>query len=634
MSVRKKSAKLGLASVAVFGLALSVWAPANADTKPGTTGVPGSYTLGTTVIGVGSDTIQWVDDQLSKDYDNSTPAPSVAWADFDACLGNTSSNAPGLGDNPDGSGFPCGADHTGTQAGVKRDESVVDPAASGGALPSGSGDGRTLLRTPTDKLFADVAYGRSSGPINTTDLSAGEIALPFAVDKIVVATQPGGPAPASLTGPQILKIYNGTYTNWKQLGGKNAPIHPYMPKAGSSTLNAFESFLAALDGQNEAPGADNDPASHAAASQTWQGPGNKITAGNWNTGAANVEEHDPSVIIADKDAVEPFSYARAQLANGTKQNVRIEGGWSEDRELYHVVRGAAISGAATTPFLYGSDGGVLENLFSNTGWVCTNATAQKDIANAGFWPLNQGSATGNCGVKNTNTEDTINAFASNGVDEGNATQTSAFYSGGAVHVTVDAVKKAGQSGSPATPTGTVQVVVAPPATPGNAKPASFHSTAKLGANGTATIKLPSKLSGKQAVEVAYLPAHFGANGTAGHEAYGSSYDSFNAKIKSSKVGTSVKATAKPKSIANAKAKAKVTVTVKASSGSAKPGGKVTLMLGKKKVGSGTLKKGKVTITVKGSMLKKGKNKITVDYAPKGSFKAPGKAPKVTITRKK
>ena len=63
------------------------WLPANADTVPGQDNVPGTYTLGTTVIGVGSDTIQWVDDKLSADYDATTPA--VTWANFDACVGNT-----------------------------------------------------------------------------------------------------------------------------------------------------------------------------------------------------------------------------------------------------------------------------------------------------------------------------------------------------------------------------------------------------------------------------------------------------------------------------------------------------------------------------------------------------------------
>jgi ABC-type phosphate transport system substrate-binding protein len=639
MSARKISARLGMAAVAVTGLVLTALAPANADTVPGTNGVAGTYTLGTTVIGVGSDTLQWVDDKLSADYDATTPAPTVAWANFDACQGNTTAGAPGLGDNPDGSGFPCGADHTGTKAGVKRDEGVVDATAAGGALPSGSGDGRTLLRTPTDKLFNDVAYGRSSGPINTTDLAAGEIALPFAVDKIVVATHPGGPAPASLTGQQILKIYNGTYTNWKQVGGQNATIHPYLPKAGSSTLNAFESFLAALDGVNEAPGTDNDPTSHSAASQIWQGQAGAptITDGNWNTGsptanpptAANVEEHDPSVVIKDANALEPFSYGRAQLANGASKTVRIEGGWSEDRELYHVVRGQNIAGAATTPFVYGSDGGVLENLFSNTGWVCTNATAKADVAGAGFWPLQTSptGATGHCGVKNANTEDTINPFASNGVDEGAATTTSAFLSKGTVHISVSA-------GS-ATPTGSVQVVVADPSTPSGSPAASYHASVALGADGTATVKLPGTVSGTQTFDVAYLPTGFGANASAGgHTALGSSYTEFNAKVATAKVATTVKATAKPASLANAAASAKVTVTVKPDSGSAKATGTVDLMLGSKKIGTGTLASGKVTIKVKGSSLKKGSNKIVVVYAPKGSFTAPKHAPSITITRKK
>jgi len=629
MSVRKFSARLGLAVVATSGLALTALAPAHADTVPGQDSVPGTYTLGTTVIGVGSDTIQWVDDALSADFNtfNSTQAsPGPYWADFDACLGNTSVGAPGLGANPDGSGFPCGADHTGTKAGVKRDEGVVDAAAAGGALPSGSGDGRTLLRTPADKLFNDVAYGRSSGPINTTDLAAGEIALPFAVDKIVVATHPGGPAPASLTGQQVLKIYNGTYTNWNQVGGSNAPIHPYMPKAGSSTLNAFMSFLAALDGVNEAPGTDNDPTSHSAASQTWQGPGNTITNANWNTGAANVEEHDPSVMIADDNGIEPFSYGRAQLANGVSQTVRIEGGWSADRELYHVVRGADISGAVTTPFKYGSDGNVLENLFSNTGWVCTNATAQQDIADAGFWPLHTGTTTGSCGVKNSNTEDTINPSASNGVGEGAATSTSAFFHSGAVHVTV--------SSNSGTPTGKVQIVAATPSTPTGSPKASFHQTVAL-SGGSAVVTLPSTVSGTKTFSVAYLPTHFGANSAdGGHSALGSSYTEFNAKVSSAKTGTSVKAKAKPASLANSKGTSKVTVTVKATSGSAKPTGKIALMLGKKQVGTGTLKKGTVTIKVKGTSLSKGKNKLTVKYTPSGHFKAPKASASVTITRKK
>jgi ABC-type phosphate transport system substrate-binding protein len=642
MSVRKTSARLGLATAAVAGLVLTVLAPANADTVPGQGGVPGTYTLGTTVIGVGSDTIQWVDDKLSADYDATNP--TVNWANFDACLGNTTAGAPGLGDNPDGSGFPCGADHSGTQAGVKRDESVVDPAAPGTHnLPSGSGDGRNLLQTPSDALFNDVAYGRSSGPLNAADINAGLQALPFAVDKIVVATHPGGPAPASLTGEQVLKIFNGTYTNWNQVGGKNAQIHAYIPKSGSSTRNAFLAFLAGLDGKSEPPGTDSDPDSHSAAHDKWQGPGVTITDANWKTGLANVEEHDPSVLIADPKAIEPFSYGRAQLANGGSQTVRIEGGWSADRELYHVVRGKKIANAAFTPFIYGDSnpaapangagqpltdaGGFLEAIFSNNGWVCKDPTALSDIANAGFWPLPSGDKTGNCGVANNTQNDTILPGTSAGVNEGAATQTNAFFFGGAVHVSV--------TSNSATPTGSVQVVVANPSTPTGSPAASFHKTVALDADGKATVTLPTTVSGTKRFDVAYLPTDFGANSSAGgHEALGSSYSEFTDKVPASKIATTVKATPKPATLLNAKANSKVTVTVKQASGSAKPTGTVNIMKGRKKVGTGTLKGGVVTITVKGSSLTVGKNTLAVKYVPTGNFSAPKTAPTITITRKK
>jgi hypothetical protein len=182
-----------------------------------------------------------------------------------------------------------------------------------------------------------------------------------------------------------------------------------------------------------------------------------------------------------------------------------------------VVRGKAITGAATTPFLYGSDSNVLEGIFSNTGWLCTNATAQADIATLNEWPL----TSKLCGVANNNTVDTINPFASNGTGEGVATTTSALFSGGAVQVTV-----AGSDGS--TPTGSVQVVVAPPAVAGGAATAAtFTATAPL-TNGAASVTVPATVTGNQVVDVSFLPTNFGALSAAGgHSAAGSSYAEFN-----------------------------------------------------------------------------------------------------------
>lgn len=544
MSVRKNSALAGLAMVAVAGLAFTGMAPANAaDTTPS-----GGVTLGQTLVGVGSDTTQWVMDQLTKDYNtynSSLATPGAGMANFDACVGNTTANAPGLGDNPDGSGFPCGADSSGTKPGVKRNESVIDSSVGSAGdqkLPSGSGDGRTLLRTPSDPLFNDIAFGRSSGPINAAD-SAVEAALPFAVDKIVVATNPAGPAPASLTGQQVLRIFNGTYTNWDQVGGKNAPIHVYIPKSGSSTRNAFLGFLAALDGVTEAPGVDNDPSSHSGAYATWQGPTatyDPTDTSVWKTGTTNVEEHDPSVIIADKDAIEPFSYGRAQMANKNAQTVRIEGGWSADRELYNVVRTQPINGANApssynqsggTPFLWGKDSNALENVFGPNGWICQNDTAATDINNAGFWPLAKGSVTNDCGVANTNTLDTINSAASNGQGEGAATSTSAYVADNAVNVSV--------TSNGATPTGSVQVTISDPAVAGQANiPAVLLTKTVDLTDGAATVAIPENVSGSKIVDVAYLPTNFGANAAdGGHTALGSSYFEQSFKIPSQAAAT-------------------------------------------------------------------------------------------------
>ncbi|PUA81933.1 Ig-like domain repeat protein [Nocardioides currus] len=67
------------------------------------------------------------------------------------------------------------------------------------------------------------------------------------------------------------------------------------------------------------------------------------------------------------------------------------------------------------------------------------------------------------------------------------------------------------------------------------------------------------------------------------------------------------------------------VKVKVTADNEDPTGKVVAMIGKKKVGKGTLAdNGKVTITVKAKKLKAGKNKIKLAYAGDG-FTAAGKA---------
>ena len=48
---------------------------------------------------------------------------------------------------------------------------------------------------------------------------------------------------SELSCAQIRGIYDGTYTNWKELGGKNLPINPLQRNAGSGSQTAMLSFM-------------------------------------------------------------------------------------------------------------------------------------------------------------------------------------------------------------------------------------------------------------------------------------------------------------------------------------------------------------------------------------------------------
>lgn len=500
MSVRNMR-KLGVAALAGSAIALSTFASATADT-PGYFQA-GSYNNTTTaMVGVGSDTIQWVTDDLSKAYDDSLTSGGTAanpsWISVSACQGF------GTGPNPDGTGFPC-SNGTAT-AGLKRDDSVVDstvdPTKGNGALANGSGSARTLLTNPNDPLFNDIAYARSSGPAGSTDIANGEIAMPFALDTISIAVSPDGPAPASLTGDQVYDIFTGAVTNWAQVGGKNAPIHAYIPKTGSSTRGAFLSFMSNLGGTPTAPGDHADPAVESWASATWAGKklsGAELTDPSnldWKAGTTSVEEHDPTLIENDVDAIEPFSLGRAEMANGgvgsAKQYdnlVRITGGWSADRALYDVVRGKAVSGATTTPWLWGADNGALEKIFGTAGWVCKSDDATSLIAKDGFWKLQPSQ----CGVANPNPVDPAGLV---GLGKAPYTTTKATPAADGKSVSV---KVTAANGS--TPAGTVQVSLwSPTATTG------YTATGTL-AGGTVTVAVPTNVpAGTWNVGASYVPA--------------------------------------------------------------------------------------------------------------------------------
>jgi len=186
--------------------------PALADPPSGTTPAASD------VVGVGSNTTEYLLDQLSLNYDNSHGSPSIySW---DAT--NPTTGAIG--------------DHIVTKAGCR-----TIPR------PDGSSAGITTLasnvRDPAATANYCVDYARSSRGRKSTDPGNGPGGIRFirlATDTVTYASTPASNAPTNLTTADLTDIYDCTATHWNQVGGTStATIHPYLAQAGSGTVSFF-----------------------------------------------------------------------------------------------------------------------------------------------------------------------------------------------------------------------------------------------------------------------------------------------------------------------------------------------------------------------------------------------------------
>lgn len=68
------------------------------------------------------------------------------------------------------------------------------------------------------------------------------IETPIALDALVFLLNPANPV-KSLTTKQLQDIYTGKITNWKEVGGKDAKINPYIRNQNSGSQELMESLL-------------------------------------------------------------------------------------------------------------------------------------------------------------------------------------------------------------------------------------------------------------------------------------------------------------------------------------------------------------------------------------------------------
>ena len=267
--------------------------------------------------------------------------------------------------------------------------------------PNGSGAGTAQLfngleGTATAIDNPSVSFARSSGALSSDDVSHGLVAFPFAVDEVAVAVAAGNGQAVPLSIQDLVKIYNGTWTDWSQVdSSKSGAIVPLVPQSGSGTRKFFEAQLTAAG---------------------WNGTyAAGVTArANPTNGDPVIEEHDPSVFTKYPNGIIPMSVGRAGLFETTATLVKFtavtskpalgiagtphSGGTAFDakRGVYNIVRGAD----ATKSWALG--------LFGESGYLCSPA-ATDGIAAGGLTQLavdgdgNPSTLDGTCGRPYTTT---------------------------------------------------------------------------------------------------------------------------------------------------------------------------------------------------------------------------------------
>ena len=200
-----------LAGVAVAAVVSTTASVALADPPSGVTPRP------VDIVGVGADVTASLLDQLSHDYNAGLASAAAHLYSWDAT--NPSTGAIG-------------------------DQIVTKSGCKAIPRPDGSSEGVSALTTEngTTSGHPCIDFARSSSDRSTSTPPYGKGGVAFidlAGDAVTYATQPGSDAPGNLTTADLTAIYECKVTNWDQVGGKNGPIHAFIPFPGSGTRSFF-----------------------------------------------------------------------------------------------------------------------------------------------------------------------------------------------------------------------------------------------------------------------------------------------------------------------------------------------------------------------------------------------------------
>jgi ABC-type phosphate transport system substrate-binding protein len=500
----------------------------------------------TDIVGAGSDTTQVAMDNLA--YGTTVDGTAVS--------GYNSGKATGLLQTFDAAAL-AGQPALSAQVTLKSGDTPI-------TRPNGSGVGKGLLYNPSNP---SLDFARSSSSLSPAEVSAGLWQVPFAVDglKMAVSGNVASHAPAFVTPAALVKIYNGTYKNWNQIPGNSAHagvIKPLIPQSGSGTRSFFTAQLQAANN------------------------GNPVALASTVT---EVQEHDPTPIENDANAIAPFSTGRAKgLSEINLLRGASVGGFEAKRALYNVVRNGS---TGTTASWYAG-------IFGENGFICS-AAAKPLIEAAGFSQL---ASTANGGVCGQATQATTTNFTSTGAPAQDTTTTlTGSNSSQTVRLTAT-VKGADNSAA----TGSVL----------------FYDGATLKgeqslSGGVALLSLPSSTVGTHKYTAFYTSDDESAFND-------SSSPETSVVVAKTSSKTAVTMASRFKKGTRQKATVKVTTTGHT------PTGKVLVKRGTRQIASGSLSAGKSTITL--PAFTPGSVKLTFSYSGDSRTNVSSVSKTVTVTR--
>lgn len=83
-----------------------------------------------------------------------------------------------------------------------------------------------------------VDIGNTGRPLKEKEQAMGLVSHAFAIDGVAIILHPDNPIPA-LTSEQVAKVFAGTITNWRELGGPDKAVHLFTRDEASGTRAVF-----------------------------------------------------------------------------------------------------------------------------------------------------------------------------------------------------------------------------------------------------------------------------------------------------------------------------------------------------------------------------------------------------------